>query len=426
MHISEAEKQATLQKAIDFRLRETFGDCPHYGSIKTPLALCNEVVAHLPDLNGKYVCILFNPEFFYAVAKKYPQANITLVSGSNNAYNLHYNVFRRGIGLLSEIVIVEPHNTKELEEKMNGKKFDCVIGNPPYQLEDGGNAASAKPLYHEFVRLAKKLSTQHIAFVIPSRWMKGGKGLTEFRQEMMEDKSIKLIQHFDDASKIFPGTNIMGGVQYFLMDSRHNGQCDFNGEKRDLNQYDIILTEQKAQSIIDKIVSEHSGFMNETVGASKPYGLRAHNTNFCDENEDGAIKCYTKGRIAKWTKDKYTDRDGTKDKWKVMAPRADGSMLKKKRVKTFLAEPNSICVETYLIVNHFDNEQEAKNFIEYTKTKFFRFLLNLRMVSQDMTRDRFAWVPDMKDCGKVWTDQELYEHFGLTQEEIDYIESVVK
>lgn len=304
-------------------------------------------------------------------------------------------------------------------------KFDVIIGNPPYQLNDGGGTgSSAKPIYNLFVEKCIKLNPDYLSLIIPSRWMQGGKGLSEFRERMKKDKRLKLIKHFDDATGIFD-IELPGGVMYFIWNKNYSGLCDFNGEKTNLNEYDIILLDKTAKPILDKVIKNKKSFMSSVVYSRNPFGVISGYNSWCIETDDDAIKCYTKGMKIKYINKDWVDKNNIIDKWKVCTSKANGAAMKTKNWKYFVCGPKEICTETYLVISVFNNENDAESFIKYTETDFFKFMLNLRMISQNISKDNFAWVPDMQDYTKEWTDKELYKHFDLTQDEINYIEKII-
>ena len=319
-------------------------------------------------------------------------------------------------------------NKENLSLIVNGAnmKFGtlAVVGNPPYQIADGGNARSAKPLYHSFVvAVIDGLNPDYFSFIIPSRWMIGGKGLDKFRERMMNDRRLAVVVDDMSCNGIFPTVDIAGGVDYFLWDKSHNGKCTFNGVDRFLNEEDIIVRENDARSILAKVKAKTSKYVGMTASASKPYGFRADAVI-----QPSGIPCWFKQSIGKQFVDPSIVKDprGDLGKWKVLVPRAPiaGQTDFTKPIGFFtdksvlIAAPNEICTETYIVVNSFTTKVEAEHFISYMKTKFFRFMLRLRVVSQDVTRNCYNWVPDLKNYSTVWTDKELYKEFGLGTQEI--------
>ena len=308
----------------------------------------------------------------------------------------------------------------------------AVVGNPPYQIADGGNARSAKPLYHRFVEsVIDSLNPVYFSFIIPSRWMIGGKGLDQFRERMMNDPHMAVIVDDMSCNGIFPTVDIAGGVDYFMWSKTHNGKCKFNGVERMLNEEDIIIRENESRSILAKVKSFTSRYVGMLVSASKPYGFRAD----ASITQSG-IPCWFKQSIGKVFVDPSIVKDPRGDigKWKVLVPRAPiaGQTDFTKPIGFFtnksiiIAAPNEVCTETYIVANSFDKKSDADNFVTYMKSKFFRFMLRMRVVSQDVTRDCYNWVPDVEDYTAPWTDKELYKKFNLTRQEIAYIESKIK
>jgi len=312
----------------------------------------------------------------------------------------------------------------------NKKNKIVVLGNPPYQEQAAGDVARSKPLYNKFITTAiDVLKPDYVSMITPSRWMQGGLGLDEFRTRMMNDKHLKAINHYPGDREVFPSVSIKGGVNYFLWDSSHNGTCNFNGNERDLSKHDIILIEQEPQSILKKVQSKIDTFMDKVVSSRNPFGLE---TNHSTWSESG-VPCIVRGKTTKNCKPElFSDRAQILDKWKVCFSKAgDGGSPDKNGKRTicngmFLIEPGTICTGTYMVANAFDTEQEANNFKSYFETKFFRFMLSLRVTSQDVTKDKFAWVPDMQDYSVVWTDEMLKEKFDITDEECKYFESKIK
>lgn len=328
-------------------------------------------------------------------------------------------------------------HTENPETIFPDMKFDVIIGNPPYQLSDGGNGASASPLYHRFVRQAQKLKPRYLTMIIPSRWFGGGKGLDDFRREMLNDNHIRVLVDYENASDCFPGVDIAGGVCYFLWDRDNPGLCDVvnirNNETmhsvRALNEFDTFIRHDQAASIVRKVCAFGEPMMSNMVSSSKPFGLRT----FVRPQESGDILLRWQNGEGPYRRDEITVGRELIDKWKVITsyvgydhagnPGKDG----KRRVfsKIDILPPGTICTETYLVVGSFDTKQEAKNLVAYMKTLFFRFLIAQCMYSHHITKEAYRLVP-IQDFSQSWTDEKLYAKYGITDEEIKFIESMVR
>ena len=324
-------------------------------------------------------------------------------------------------------------------EKIFDMKFDVIIGNPPYQLNTAGdeNGAQAKPLYHKFVEQAKKLNPHYLSMIIPSRWFTGGWGLDDFRKNMIFDNKLLEIHDFQNASDCFPGVDIKGGVCYFLWSRRHTGSCKFCSHDRDKiisisNRHlkeeccNIVIRYNDAINILNKIRAFNEITFDTCVSTKKPFGFTTNFKNSKNNNFDGAVKVYANKRI------EYVPRLQIKrniehvDKYKVIVPKAVGSGNSKTDIiKPLICEPGACCTETYLLITGVDNIEMCKNMISYIGTKFFHFLVTLQKNTQDCMKKVYSFVP-LQDFSKPWTDAELYAKYGLTEEEIAFIESMIK
>lgn len=326
-------------------------------------------------------------------------------------------------------------------ERIFNMKFDVIIGNPPYQLSDGGGGAgkSAAPLYHKFVEQAKKLKPRYLSMIIPSRWFNGGKGLDDFRSSMLKDTCVSHIVDYADSKDCFPGgVDIPGGICYFLWEREYSGQCSVTnimkgGEQitadRVLNEYPTFIRNNNAVSVVHKVVSKHEQMFNEIVSSRKPFGLES-NTKF---DATGDVILRSSSGMGKIDKNRILVGYELLDKWKVIVskvsfehagvPDKDGMMRVLSVVQ--ILPPNSACTESYLVANTFDDEAMANNFASYLKTKFVRFLIMQMLASMNMSKASYSFVP-VQDFSKPWTDEELYAKYGLTDEEIAFIESMIK
>ncbi len=323
--------------------------------------------------------------------------------------------------------------------KKDGKKmkFDAVVGNPPYQIMDGGTKTSASPIYNKFVESSKALNPKYISMITPARWYVGGKGLDSFRTSMLNDNHITRLIDFPNSNEVFPTVDIAGGVSYFLWDKNIQSECEVvncadderNALTRPLNEYDVFIRSNKAISIVRKTLQNHKGaFMDTVVSASKPFGLRT----FYKPKESG-VPCQFIQKIGL----KYADPKDVKDqwnllnKWKLLAPRSPiaGQTDFTKPVgfyydgNTRIVPPGTCCTESFLVLFSSDSEEEVLSFKTYLFTKVVRFLLLQCVASQDVIRDKYKFVPHLGNYSGSYTDEMLCEMWDITEEEWQYIDS---
>ena len=322
-------------------------------------------------------------------------------------------------------------------ERIFNMQFDVIIGNPPYQLSDGGFGRSAAPVYQKFVEQAKKMNPRYISMIIPSRWFGGGKGLNDFRAEMLADKRIRELVDYENANDCFPGVDLAGGVCYFLWDRDHQGQCRVksivNGNEcssvRDLDEFNIFVRNSRAVPIVRKALALGEPTMDQQVSSRKPFGLA---TNVRPRQKGDLILHWQNGE-GKFPSTEVTNGREWIKKFKVICAKTaydhagspDKNGMRKVFTKINILAPNVVCTETYLVAGAFDSEAEALNLKNYMESRFFRFLVSQFMVSQDITKDRFAFVP-IQDFSQEWTDEKLYQKYGITDEEQAFIESVIR
>lgn len=317
-------------------------------------------------------------------------------------------------------------------------QFDVIIGNPPYQLSDGGYGTSAAPIYQMFVEKALGLDPRFAVFVTPSRWFAGGKGLDEYRKKMLSDHRMHDIVDYPKLYEAFPGVKIRGGVSYFLWDREHDGPCTIQtmwdgqpvGEKatRFLDAYDVLVRRNEAVPILEKVRAKHEPTLDTRVSTGKPFGLRTffHGKPTASGLKD-PVQLFGSRKITWVARSEVPLSDGWIDQWKVLMTAVQGTSAAvetKFLSKPIIAGPGTACTETYLVAGRFDAEEEATRYAAYLRTRFVRFLVSLRKSTQHATRDVYAFVPDVP-LDRDWTDALLYERYGLTDDEIAFIESQV-
>ena len=332
-------------------------------------------------------------------------------------------------------MFIHTDNPKQFFPNM---KFDVIVGNPPYQLSDGGNRNSASPIYQLFVDLAKSLSPHYLTMIIPSRWYCGGRDLSEFRDLMLKDGHLKYLYDYKYSKDCFPGIRAGGGICYFLWDFQYNSEYmifephEEEKVKRKKLDYglDFFIRDNKAIGVLEKVRLVDSENMSSRVWTQKPFGFR---TNYMDFKLEGEVKLYTKkadGGFGYVRKNEITKNIQYLDYWKVVTSRStsvpeedNGQVLRMSQ--TFIAEPNSVVTESYVVVDAFKEKEEAENCMSYLKTRFFRFLCQPTIVSPDVSNRTFCLVP-LQDFSHPWTDEMLYKKYGLTKEEIAFIESMIR
>ena len=328
--------------------------------------------------------------------------------------------------------------------------FNAIVGNPPYQVMDGGGAGySALPVYQDFVNISRVINPQFMSLIIPARWYAGGKGLDNFRDTMLQDRRINLLFDFTESKDCFPSADIAGGICYFLWNRKYKGKCivtsvsnnERNSNLRDLGEFSTFIRQSEAISIVHKIIDETIITLDNIVYSRKPFGL---DNNFVGKQKpyDHCITVYGSQGISYADKDVVSQNTELIDNWKVIASkasaqggRADKDGKRKVIPKIEVLTPNVVCTESYLLLSSFSNEDSANNLCKYVKSKFFRFLLSLKVITQNISKDCFRFVPLQDFTSKSdidWSrsigeiDAQLYEKYGLERDEIDFIERMIK
>ena len=323
-------------------------------------------------------------------------------------------------------------------EKLFNMKFDVIVGNPPYQLSDGGFGTSATPIYHKFVAQAKKLNPRYLSMIIPARWYSGGKGMDDFREEMLNDNRLRVINDFPEASDCFPGVQIKGGVSYFLWDRDNKGLCKVSTYKHGTiistmerplleENCETFIRYNEAIAILKKIQTFKEPSLKDKISARKPFGLE---TTFKGKPKpfENSITLYQNGGVGYIKFDAIKSNSQIVKLHKVLIPPlGSGSDSFPHQIlgRPFVALPNSACTETYLVAGVFKNEKESKNLETYLTTKFLRFLVLLNKPTQHATSKVYTFVPT-QDFKETWTDEKLYKKYGITKEEQAFIDTLIR
>ena len=336
---------------------------------------------------------------------------------------------------------------KRLTEIFNRKmQFDVVIGNPPYQMTGGGGGTNDSPIYHHFVRQAMQLEPRFLSMIIPSRWMAGGRGLSEFRAEFLGDDRVRTLVDYENAKDVFPTVGIGGGICYFLWERDNPGPCNSvyhrNGVTvgpypRALDEFDVLVRDKRAVDILHKVVSAKERAFEELVSGDTPFGLA---TNFTDYKRDvapkkGELLLYAnqgttrvQGAIAR---DAITKNTNLIDVWKLFLPVAGSGREREKSGvdmvlgPSIVGKPGSACTQTYLVAGPLKSEAEAKSVESYLRTRLARFLISIRKPAQHVFRGMYRWVP-IQTWDRTWTDADVYKKYGITKDEVAFIESMIR
>lgn len=378
------------------------------------------------------------------------------ISGRCKFCGAAQQAFDRGKGLETHayaLIHADDIKARSTEWFGGNVQFDVIIGNPPYQLADDGFGTSAAPIYQHFVTQAKALEPRYLTMVIPARWFAGGKGLDEFRESMLNDDRLRSIDDFLSASDVFPGVGLKGGICAFLWDRDNRGRCavttHFNGEEpstssRELLEggVDVFIRFNQGLSILKKVVGVETGQQkilnlpegkrfDRLVSSRKPFGLETTFKGKAGKSAKDDLKVYQNGGTGYVARKAIKNGPQFIDKWKIFTGRAapgtgNRDTYPHRIISTpFLGEPGTISSETYLCIGPFDTKAEAESALSYLSCRLTRLLILLHKPSQDTTRKVYTFVPT-QDWTKRWTDAELYRKYGLTAEEIEFIEGIVR
>lgn len=321
-------------------------------------------------------------------------------------------------------------------------QFDVIIGNPPYHMTGAGGGTNDAPIYQKFIDSAKSLHPRYLSMVIPSRWMAGGRGLGVFRAEMLGDRRLRTLVDYPSSVEAFPGVDVSGGISYFLWDRSYDGQATVTtvrgGEavtvQRTLDEFDVFVRDSIAVEILHKIRASGSEVMTSIMAGDTPFGIATNFAGFREVGRPGDVVLHynRKGNrlVGYVARDEIKKNSHLIDAWKVLIPEAgfehgggDGRNMRVLSTPLIVSAP-SVCTQTYLFF-YVDSLAEAKSVESYIRTRLFRFLVSLRKITQHASRATYAWVPQ-QTWDRTWTDAELYAKYGLSGDEITYIESVIK
>jgi site-specific DNA-methyltransferase (adenine-specific) len=422
-------------------------------------------ITHLTSLLARrsvYCSKFANGKHSIATTFKTEQGNIwfermehTWVDGKCRYCAASQKTLDRGEGLETHAyAFIHTDNIKTRMAELFGgdMQFDVIIGNPPYQLDDGGYGKSAAPIYHLFVEQAKKLEPRYLSMIIPSRWFAGGKGLDEFRESMLTDSRVRSIDDYLSASDVFPGVGLKGGVCYLLWDRDNSGPCRVTTHFKDWpistasrplleEGVDVFIRFNEGLSILKKVVAVESGEskslsmpdgkrFDRLVSSLRPFGLRTYFQGKTTKSP-GDVLVYQNGGQGYTPRSSITTGTDLIDKWKVYVGRAapgtgNRDTYPHRIISTpFVGEPGSISSETYLCIGPFDSQAEAERVLSYLSCRLTRVLILLHKPSQDTTRKVYTFVPT-QEWTKQWTDKDLYAKYALSDSEVAFIEKIVR
>lgn len=435
--------------------------------IVTPAKVADEMVAILPfeELNekadAKFLDIASKEgEFSVALYRRFGEKvkpRLYAIATSTLAYEFTRKVYTL-LGMPVENIYADftsfdliGKNNNEIIKQLTDMKFDVIIGNPPYTVNVGTTKENyGIPLYNKFIEISKQISPSYISMIVPSRWMTGGRGLDDFRKRMLNDAHIKYIKDFATSRDCFTNVDIPGGVNYFLWDAGYLGRCEFvriaKGKTlsliRDLNQFKMFLRENELLTLIEKVnrISKHN--ISGWISSQTPFGFTTTYRGSLDKFNN-AINLYTSRGINYVKLEDVTRNKEWISKYKVIFSKATcehaGQPDKSGRYRILsfstILKPDEVCSQSYLVGGVFDDEIQATNYLLYLKTKFVRALIFPTLASQDLSHEKFTFVPmqDFTPNSDIdWSksipeiDTQLYAKYGLTAEEIDFIESMIK
>ena len=339
-----------------------------------------------------------------------------------------------------------------MKGRQTGMKFDYVIGNPPFQEDTNGAGRQARPLYNLFFEQIKDTRPKSIFLITPSRWFSGGMGLNKFREEMMNDRSIKVIFDYTNAKDLFPNNSISGGVNFFIWKSNYKGDCRFvnttNGVRteltRPLNEFPILIRYNQAVDIIRKVTCCTSNYLTDIASGLMPFGLSTNYRGNVNKSNDNELILHATDGCTYISKVEINKGFEYIDKYKVLISKTGaehaGEPNKEGKFRVIPSSlkvigPNEICTHSYFLIGSNEKKELAENTCKYMKTQFVRFLMLITMSGFGLSKNTLIFVPLQNFSEKSdidWSqpipniDQQLYKKYKLTQEEINFIETNVK
>lgn len=333
-------------------------------------------------------------------------------------------------------------------------QFDVIVGNPPYQLDDGGHGASAVPIYHKFVEQAKAMEPRFLVMVVPARWYFGGRGLDAFRKSMLGDRRIRKLVDYPDSRQAFQSVDVAGGICYFLWNRDAEGDCEVTtvdplghqtSTVRPLSEpgAGIFIRNSESISILQKIVLKETGARGVTlppdlrfdrqVSGQKPFGLRTFFRGSQEKRRDDDVVVLQSGGRAWTSRASITEGVDLIDKWKVFtskssaehAGQADKNGMRRVLSASGILAPGSVVTETYVLLGTYDSELHARNCLSYATSKLFRFLVITRSSGQDLPRSAYSFIP-VQDFSRSWSDEDLYAKYNLSDDEIARVEALIR
>lgn len=418
--------------------------------ITTPPHIAEEMVGILPEdvtADSRFLNIAGKTgEFEYAIVNRFGDAvkhNIYTLPINGVTYECTLKMYKmlgiptKNILNFSAFEIIDPNKQQEKIKILQDMKFDVFIGNPPYNKLDGGAGVSAVAIYPHFVDAAKNSNPRYISMIMPAKWYNGGRGLDEFREAMLHDKQLRTLYDYVDTHDCFPSVDVAGGVCHFLRDRAYDGLCDFvscransrQATTRNLGESEVLIRFNEEIDILNKIQATNPVYLSSKVYSQKPFGLRT----YVKPIEGGDIGLRYNGGLGTYKRELVTTNKELIDKWKIItscltaehAGETDKNGQKRILSTLEILEPGTICTETYMLLSVFDSKDECVNMYNYLKTRFVRELIAMTTSTQHMAKANFRFVP-LQDFSCPWTENDLYAKYKLTEEDVKFIETMIK